>query len=44
MSAAELRHVLSNLGERLTDSEISEFIQEIDVDGHGQINYEGQFV
>ncbi|KAI8597479.1 putative calmodulin [Dissophora ornata] len=40
ISAAELRHVLTNLGERLTDSEVDEMIHEADVDGDGQINYE----
>lgn len=40
ISAAELRHVMTNLGEKLTDSEIDEMINEIDVDGDGQVNYE----
>ena len=30
-----------NLGEKLTDQEIQEMIQEADCDGDGQINYEG---
>ena len=37
----ELRHVLSNLGERLTDSEVHEMMQEADVNGDGKIDYEG---
>ena len=40
ISAAELRNVLTNLGEKLTDDEIDEMIREADVDGDGQINYE----
>ena len=40
ISAAELRHVMTNLGEKLTESEVDEMIREADVDGDGQINYE----
>nr|UYM80474.1 calmodulin-like protein 3 [Phoronopsis harmeri] len=40
ISAAELRHVMTNLGEKLTDEEVNEMIREADVDGDGQINYE----
>jgi calmodulin len=39
ISAAELRHVMTNLGEKLTDEEVDEMIREADVDGDGQINY-----
>ncbi|WMV56542.1 hypothetical protein MTR67_049927 [Solanum verrucosum] len=40
ISAAELRHVMTNLGEKLTDEEVDEMIHEADVDGDGQINYD----
>jgi len=39
ISAAELRHVMCNLGEKLTDDECDEMIREADIDGDGQINY-----
>lgn len=40
ISAAELRHIMTNLGEKLTDEEVDEMIREADIDGDGQINYE----
>lgn len=43
ISAAELRHVMSTLGEKLTDAEIDEMILEADTDGDGQVNYSGKW-
>merc|ERR1712046_542752 len=40
ISSAELRHVLTNLGDKLTDEEVDDMIREADVDGDGQINYD----
>eukprot|EP00178_Gracilaria_changii_P001768 TRINITY_DN12475_c0_g1_i1.p1 TRINITY_DN12475_c0_g1~~TRINITY_DN12475_c0_g1_i1.p1 ORF type:complete len:151 (+),score=49.16 TRINITY_DN12475_c0_g1_i1:60-512(+) len=40
ISAAELRHVMSNIGEKLSDEEVEEMLREADVDPEGQINYE----
>ncbi|XP_044535569.1 calmodulin-alpha-like [Gracilinanus agilis] len=40
VSAAELRHVMTSLGEKLTDEEVDEMMGEADVDGDGQVNYE----
>jgi len=39
ISAAELRHVMMNLGEKLSNEEIDDMIKEADIDGDGQINY-----
>ena len=41
ISAAELRHVMINLGEKLSDVEVDEMIREADADGDGMVNYEG---
>merc|ERR1712139_335703 len=40
ISAAELRHVMSNLGEKITDEEMDEMVGESVVDSNGNINYE----
>ncbi|KAH8407017.1 hypothetical protein KR222_004144, partial [Zaprionus bogoriensis] len=40
ISPAELRFVMVNLGEKLTDEEIDDMIREADFDGDGLINYE----
>lgn len=40
ISAAELRHVMINLGEKLTEEEVEMMIKEADTDGDGQVNYE----
>ncbi len=42
ISSAELRHVMTNLGEKLTDAEVDEMIHEADIDGDGSVNYEGR--
>ena len=40
ISAAELRHILTNLGEKLTEDQVDELIADADVDGDHQINYD----
>ena len=42
IDAAELRHLLTNLGEKLTNEEVDEMIREVDVDGDGKVNYTGR--
>lgn len=39
ISPAELRHVMHNLGEKLTDEEVEDMIKEADLDGDGLVNY-----
>ncbi|XP_042904229.1 calmodulin isoform X1 [Parasteatoda tepidariorum] len=40
ISAPELRHVMTNLGEKLTDEEVEDMIKEADLDGDGLVNYD----
>ena len=40
ISAAELRHVLTSMGEKLSDQEADEMLRELEVDRDGQIMYE----
>ncbi|KAJ4753494.1 Calmodulin [Rhynchospora pubera] len=40
ISPSELRHVMRNLGENLTDDEVAQMIREADIDGDGYVNYE----
>ena len=40
ISADELRQIMANLGEKLTEEEVEDMVKEADIDGDGQINYE----
>ncbi|XP_066924247.1 uncharacterized protein [Clytia hemisphaerica] len=40
ISSVELRHIMTTLGEKLTNEEVEEMIKEADMDGDGTINYE----
>ena len=42
IAAGELRHVLTSLGERLSDEEVDQLLQGVEHDSQGQINYEGK--
>ncbi|XP_047313124.1 calmodulin-2/4-like [Impatiens glandulifera] len=39
ISANELRHVMMNFGEKLTDEEVQHMIKEADLDGDGKVNF-----
>ncbi|CAI9116583.1 OLC1v1017769C1 [Oldenlandia corymbosa var. corymbosa] len=40
VSEAEIRRVMTNLGEKMTDEEVDEMFSAADVNGEGEINYE----
>jgi calmodulin len=40
ISAAELRHIMTTLGEKLSEDEVDEMIREADTNGDGQIRYD----
>ncbi|OXU26936.1 hypothetical protein TSAR_000449 [Trichomalopsis sarcophagae] len=42
ISSVELRHVMTNLGEKLSEEEVDDMIKEADLDGDGMVNYEGE--
>lgn len=40
ISASELRHILTNLGERMSEGLADEILRDADIDNDGQINYD----
>ncbi len=42
LSAAELRHIMTNLGEKLTEDQVEEMLAFADADAQGEINYKGK--
>ena len=44
IDANELKYVLVNLSDDLTDGEIVAMIEEADEDGNGEIDFDGEFV
>lgn len=42
ISSTELRHVMTNLGEKLSEEEVDDMIKEADQDGDGMVNYDGR--
>lgn len=44
ISSSELRHVMTNLGEKLSEEEVDDMIKEADMDGDGMVNYDGECI
>jgi calmodulin len=44
ISPADLRHVMTDLGENLTDEEIDEMMRAAGSDGDGKVNYESKLL
>ena len=41
ISGPELRHVMANLGEKLTEKEVNDMLREADINGDGKIDFDG---
>ena len=41
ISKREMRFVMSSLGEQITDAGVDNMMREVDLDGDGRVNYEG---
>lgn len=41
ITVEKLRYIMGNLGEKMSEEEVEEMIQEVDIDGDGQVNCEG---
>jgi len=39
ITAAELRHIMTTMGEKLSEEEVDDMLRECDVDNDGKINY-----
>lgn len=44
ITAAELRHTIQKTGDKLTDDEVDEMIRAADIDGDGQVSYNGLLI
>lgn len=44
VSAAEIRHVMTSLGEKLGHDEIEELLSEVNIDSDGQIEYASKLI
>ena len=44
ISVDELGHAMTNLEKELTEEEVDKMIKEADMDGDGQVNYEGSLI
>ena len=43
ITAAELRRVMTGIGETLTDAEVNDMLRAADTNNDGKINYDGEF-
>lgn len=44
ISSLELRHVMTHLGEKLSEEEVDDMIKEADLNGDGVVDYKGESV
>ena len=43
IGVGQLRYILTNLGEKMTDDEVNELLKAVDTSGNGEVNYTGMF-
>ena len=41
--ASELRHLLTNMGDKLSDEDFSVLLEELDIDSNGRVQFKGQY-
>jgi len=44
IGVGQLRYILTNLGEKMTDEEVDELLKAVDTSGNGEVNYTGMFL
>lgn len=42
--ASELRHLLTHMGDRITDDEFNTLLAELDVDSNGRVGFKGEII
>ena len=42
LTSAELRQVMTSMGEKMTEGEVEDMIKEASPSGDGKVNYEGE--
>ena len=40
--ASELRHLLTNMGDKLSDEDFKDLLEELDIDSNGRIQFAGR--
>jgi calmodulin len=40
LSVAEFKHILTSLGDKMTDAEVDEIFKDVDLDGDGQVDFQ----
>lgn len=42
LSVGELRHIMTSMGEKMTNEEVDDMLREADKDNDGKVNYQGK--
>lgn len=41
--ATELKHLLTNMGDRLSEEDFNIFLEELEIDSNGRVQFKGEF-